>query len=123
MKSVELTLGSYFGRSRSTLRAMTRALALLALVLTPVVGAAAGTGCTAPGSIQVDHVRVSDRSWFTSFGLRVGDPTQRLRRLYPRAKPKKLGRLPHAYWLVTRLGACVGLCDARLVTIPVLLAE
>jgi hypothetical protein len=81
------------------------------------------TGCTAPGSIQVDHVRVTGRSWFTSFGLRVGDSTRRLRHLYPHARRKTLGRVPRAYWLVTRWGACVGLCDARFTTIPVLLAE
>jgi len=76
------------------------------------------TGCTAPGSIQVDHVRVTSRSWVTSLGLRVGDPTTRLRQLYPRARRK-----PGSYWLVTRRGGCVGVCDTLFVTIPVLTAE
>ena len=81
------------------------------------------TACTAPGHIQVDHVRVTSRVWLTSLGLRIGDSTQKLRHLYPKARLKKLGTLPRAYWLVTRWGACVGLCDAALTTIPVLLAE
>jgi hypothetical protein len=82
------------------------------------------TGCTAPAHIQVDHVRVTSRSWITSLGLRVGDSTRKLRHLYPKARTRKLGRLPSAYWLVTRWGSCVGLCDAPpLTTIPVLLAE
>jgi hypothetical protein len=81
------------------------------------------TGCTAPGHIQVDHVRVTGRGWLTSLGLRVGDSTAKLRHLYPKARVKKLGALPRAYWLVTRWGSCVGLCDAPRTTIPVLLAE
>src|SRR5205814_10332833 len=82
------------------------------------------TGCTAPGHIQVDHVRVTSRSWVTSLGLRVGDSTRRLRHLYPKARVRKLGVLPRAYWLVTRWGSCVGLCDSPpLTTIPVLMAE
>jgi hypothetical protein len=81
------------------------------------------TGCTAPGHIQVDHVRVTSRSWLTSLGLRVGDSTQKLRRLYPTARLKH-GPWPRAYWLVTRRGGCVGVCGTRrFVTIPVLLAE
>jgi hypothetical protein len=81
------------------------------------------TGCTAPGHIQVDHVRVTSRGWITSLGLRVGASTAKLRHLYPKARVKKLGALPRAYWLVTRWGSCVGLCDAPRTTIPVLLAE
>jgi hypothetical protein len=82
------------------------------------------TGCTALGHIQVDHVRVTSRSWITALGLRVGDSTGKLRHLYPKARLRKFGRLPRAYWLVTRWGSCVGLCDAPpLTTLPVLLAE
>jgi len=43
------------------------------------------TGCTAPGSIQVDHVRVTSR------GLRVGDSATKLRQLYP---GRDGGRMP-----------------------------
>jgi hypothetical protein len=83
------------------------------------------TGCDEPRSIHVNWARVTGRSWFTSLGLRVGDPTSKLRRLYPRAQrnPRGTWPRPSAHWLVTRRAACVGICSTNFVTVPQLLAE
>lgn len=43
-------------------------------------------GCISPDLIYVSEIRLTDRRWTTAFGLRVGDPTTKLRRLYPRAQ-------------------------------------
>jgi hypothetical protein len=43
------------------------------------------TACTSPDLVYVYEIRLTDRRWTTSFGLHVGDPTTKLRRLYPRA--------------------------------------
>ena len=83
------------------------------------------TGCTAPRLIHVNYVRATSRQWFTSLGLRVGDSTTKLRRLYPRAplSPRGAWPRPSAYWLVTRRTVCIGFCDRRFVTVPQLAAE
>jgi hypothetical protein len=84
------------------------------------------TGCTAPGSIYVDNVRVSSRRWTTARGLRVGDSEARLRTRYPQAafhRPGLGGGFPsNAYWLVTRRTACIGVCRTEFVTVPQLAA-
>jgi hypothetical protein len=82
--------------------------------------------CTAPSVMRVNWVRVTGRRWITARGLRVGDPVSKLRARYPHAprNPRGTWPRPRAYWLVTRLTACIGLCEGvRFVTVPQLLAE
>jgi len=57
-----------------------------------------GQGC-ARGVVVVATV-TSRSAWRTSLGLRVGDSTTRLRRLFPRASFHS--GAPAGYWLVTR---------------------
>jgi hypothetical protein len=79
-------------------------------------------------NMPVSVVTVTGRGWLTSFGLRVGDATSKLLRLYPEASfhaaaygdasPK------NSYWLVTRRTACLGDCGStRFVTAPQLVAQ
>src|SRR3990170_1065255 len=42
-------------------------------------------GCISPDLIHVSEIRLTDKRWITSLGLRVGDPTTKLRRLYPKS--------------------------------------
>jgi hypothetical protein len=73
-------------------------------------------GCISPDLIHVSEIRLTDRRWTTAFGLRVGDPTTKLRRLYPRAQyhdsrsRANFGRTE--YWLVTKHMTCLGECNA-----------
>jgi hypothetical protein len=67
-------------------------------------------GCTSPDLIYVSQIRLSDGRWTTSLGLHVGDPTAKLRSLYPRAKRHALRGGED--WLVTRHGPCIGVCSA-----------
>ena len=48
----------------------------------------------------------------SALGLRVGDKTTKLRRLYPRAQyaDRRTGYRRNEYWLVTRHGPCIGVC-------------
>jgi len=82
-------------------------------------------GCMSPDLIHVSELRVNDRRWHTALGLAVGDPTLRLRRLYPRARyvPKDRYRKRDEYWLATRRGVCFGDCGGRRFAKPVLTAE
>jgi hypothetical protein len=43
------------------------------------------TACTSPDLVYVSEIRLTDRRWTTSFGLHVGDPTTKLRKLYPKS--------------------------------------
>ena len=83
------------------------------------------TGCTAPDAIHISTLRVSGQQWYTSLGLRVGQPVARLKRLYPRATATRpVGRwYGRGYWLVTHRTVCLGVCDTRYVTAPRLVAE
>ena len=70
-------------------------------------------GCISPDLIYVSEIRLTDRRWTTSLGLRVGDRTTKLRRLYPKApyvdRKQAWGRNQH--YLVWRHGRCViGYC-------------
>jgi hypothetical protein len=68
-------------------------------------------GCVSPELIYVSEIRLTGNRWTTSLGLRVGDPTAKLRRLYRRAQFHRVPR--SAYWLVTRHGPCVGVCTQQ----------
>ena len=83
------------------------------------------TGCTAPELIWVSTVRVTGRSWYTSLGLRVGDPVTKVKRAYRHAAATRGLRGWHGpgYLLVTRRAACVGVCSKTFVTAAVLVAE
>ncbi len=69
-------------------------------------------GCTSPDLIFVSEIRLTDRRWTTSLGLRVGDRTTKLRRRYPKAvyHDRRAGAARSEYWLVTRHGPCIGRC-------------
>jgi hypothetical protein len=85
----------------------------------------AKSACTAPHSIRVHTVRATDRRWRTSRGLRIGDPVDRLRRLYSSAKAVHglPGWYAGGYWLITRpVGGYEGIGGLR-GTAPVLVAE
>lgn len=72
-------------------------------------------GCVSPDLIHVSQIRLTDRRWLTSLGLRVGDPTTKLRRLYPKSPYVEADRAwgRNHYYLVWRHGACViGVCSA-----------
>jgi hypothetical protein len=68
-------------------------------------------GCISPDLIHVSDIRLTDRRWTTSLGLRVGDPTTKLRQVYPRAPyyARKPG-WPAQYLLVLTNGPCIGVC-------------
>jgi hypothetical protein len=69
-------------------------------------------GCISPDLIYVSQMRLTDPRWTTSLGLRVGDRTTKLRRLYPKApyvdRKQAWGR--NQYYLVWRRGPCIGDC-------------
>jgi hypothetical protein len=72
-------------------------------------------GCISPDLIHVNTVKLTDRRWTTALGLHVGDPTTKLRRLYPRSPyvdaKRAWGR--NHYYLVWTHGPCViGVCSA-----------
>ena len=69
-------------------------------------------GCMSPDLIWVSDIRLTGRRWVTSFGLRVGDPTTKLRRLYPQA-PYLGWERRNEYYLVWRHGRCVFGCSAN----------
>jgi hypothetical protein len=72
-------------------------------------------GCISPDLIHVSEVRLTDKRWVTSLGLRVGDSTVKLRRLYPRSPYFEGGRgfRRNQYYLVWNHGPCViGICSA-----------
>ena len=73
------------------------------------------TGCSAPASVRVSDIRLSDARWMTSLGLRVGDPEKKLRTLYPRSPYVRAqrGAGRNEYYLVWRHGPCAGTCTAR----------
>jgi hypothetical protein len=78
--------------------------------------------------MPVSVVTVTGRAWQTSLGLRVGDPTRKLRHLYPTASFHAASRgdaSPRSsYWLVTRRAFCFGDCaGTRYVTTPQLVAQ
>ena len=80
------------------------------------------------GGMPISVVDVTGRMWTTSLGLRVGDAVAKLRRLYPRAPyvARNGGEAfpGHAYWLVTKRTACVGVgCGPGRVTVPQLIAK
>jgi hypothetical protein len=66
-------------------------------------------GCVSPDLIHVSQIRLTDPRWTTSLGLRVGDRTTKLRRLYPKSpyvdRKQAWGR--NQYYLVWRHGPCV----------------
>jgi hypothetical protein len=83
------------------------------------------TPCTWRG-MPIWFASATGRVWTTSLGLRVGDSTARLRRLYPHARFEARNRgeaLPRGYWLVTRRTHCIGACGPELVTAPQLIAK
>jgi hypothetical protein len=69
-------------------------------------------GCISPDLIHVSQIRLRDKRWTTSLGLRVGDRTTKLRLLYPRAqyygRRERFRR--NEYWLVVNHGPCIGGC-------------
>ena len=72
-------------------------------------------GCISPDLIHVSEIRLTDARWTTALGLRVGDPTTKLRRLYPRSPYEAAGkhRSQSEYFLVWRHESCViGVCSA-----------
>jgi hypothetical protein len=86
-------------------------------------------GCMSPDLISVSEIRLTDARWITALGLRVGDRTTKLRRLYPKSPyvdaKQAWGR--NQYYLVWRRGPCIGVCspseDKYGVDIPQLTAE
>jgi hypothetical protein len=84
------------------------------------------SACDDP-KIWVSEIFVTGRTWLTSLGLHVGDSVAELRRLYPRAiyrqRDPRRWNAPNAYFLVSRMGGCIGLCGGRLyTTVPKLYA-
>lgn len=69
-------------------------------------------GCTSPDLIHVSQIRLTDKRWVTSLGLRVGDPTTKLRRLYPKSPyvPASQAWGRNHYYLVWQHGPCIGVC-------------
>ncbi len=65
-----------------------------------------------PDLSWVSDIRLTGRRWVTSFGLRVGDPTTKLRRLYPQA-PYLGWERRNEYYLVWRHDRCVFGCSAN----------
>ena len=69
-------------------------------------------GCSSPASVHVSEIRLTNRRWTTSLGLRVGDPVARLRARYPnaayvRARP---GSSRGEYYLVWQRRRCLAPC-------------
>jgi hypothetical protein len=78
--------------------------------------------CNDPVHWQVDHVVVTGKRWTTALGLKVGDPTSKLRRLYP--KVTHTSGWNAGYWLVTLRTVCLGQCGgAHFLTAPRLVAK
>ena len=73
------------------------------------------TGCAAPTLVQVREIRLTDRRWTTSLGLRVGASAAELRRRYPKALFVRSSRAsaPAEYYLVWRRETCARGCAAR----------
>jgi hypothetical protein len=73
------------------------------------------TGCSSPDLIWVSEIRLRDRRWSTSLGLRVGDRTTKLRKRYPKAvyQDRRAGGPRSQYWLVKRHGTCLGDCTPK----------
>lgn len=72
-------------------------------------------GCTSPDLIHVSEIKLADRRWTTALGLHVGDPTTKLRRLYPRSPyvDVRQGARRTEYFLVWRHERClIGICSA-----------
>jgi hypothetical protein len=70
-------------------------------------------GCTSRDLIYVSEIRLTNPRWTTALGLRVGDPTTKLRRLYPRAQYQYgSARRRSEYYLVSRHTVCIGRCSA-----------
>ena len=69
-------------------------------------------GCMSPEFSWVSDIRLTGRRWVTSFGLRVGDPTTKLRKLYPNA-PYLGWERRNEYYLVWRHDRCVFGCSAN----------
>ena len=69
------------------------------------------TGCSSPSLIYVSEIRLTDRRWVTSLGLRVGDTIARLRRLYPRSPYVRSQR--NEYYLVWRHARCTRSCTPQ----------
>ena len=69
-------------------------------------------GCISPDLIHVSEIRLTGTRWVTSLGLRVGDPTTKLRRLYPKSPyvPGTQAWRRNHYYLVWRRGPCIGVC-------------
>jgi hypothetical protein len=98
------------------------------IVTATLGGIPAGENSCSYSDMPVSVVTVTGRGWLTSFGLRVGDPTSKLRRLYPEASfhAAAYGDASprNSYWLVTRRTACLGDCGTtRFVTGPQLVAQ
>jgi hypothetical protein len=98
-------------------------------IVTATLGGISGgrTACTYRG-MPIATIKVTGRPWKTSLGLRVGDATAKLRRLYPRARYQAQTRgesLPgDSFVLVTPRTACLGDCGAqRFVNAPRLIAK
>ena len=71
-------------------------------------------GCMSPDLIHVSQIRLTDKRWVTSLGLRVGDATTKLRRLYPRSPYVAANQAwgQNHYYLVGTHGPCIGVCTA-----------
>jgi hypothetical protein len=67
------------------------------------------SGCISPDLIAVSEIRLTDKRWVTSLGLRVGDRTTKLRRLYPKSPYHESRR--NQYYLVWQHGPCIGVCS------------
>ncbi len=66
------------------------------------------TGCTSPNLIHISEIRLTDRRWTTPLGLRVGDSTTKLRKLYPKAPYPRTSR--NEYYLIWRHSTCSNSC-------------
>lgn len=86
-------------------------------------------GCSSPGSLHVSEIRLTDRRWTTSVGLRVGDPVARLRARYPKAAyvRGRPGSSKGEYYLVWQRKRCLTHCTPverrRGINVPRLTAE
>jgi hypothetical protein len=83
-------------------------------------------GCISPDLIHVSELRLRDPRWHTAVGLRVGDTTVRLRKLYPHARYERRTRYRprDEYWLASERRICFGDCGGRrYAPAPLLTAE
>jgi hypothetical protein len=73
------------------------------------------SGCSAPASLHVSEIRLTDQRWTTSLGLRVGDPVARLLARYPKAAyvRGRPGSSSGEYYLVWQRKRCVAGCTAE----------